>query len=424
MATKWKPRRVQSEDERKVSGGKYIKLAEIGDKFLGYPIFDGDVTKDEPGYYEFFEHWLTAGKGQSVPCAGEDCPLCEDDVPVKRRANTLWWVVEDEKGDKPGEDGEGELRTWTINSIVIDSLADIRSDDKVMGRLFRVKRTDDRGNYSLLPKPDTLAKSVVKDLLKSDDVPDYEDQITKKLNRAMEGLAISRAVEDNDDDDDDEKPAAAKSKSNGGKKGKASGKAAKEKAKEEWPDTLEDVEVVVTDVEKKGNYFTAVTEEYEDSADIYTTEGIEFDFTDLAEGQLVTVSATKDDDGDYILDGEPEVAAAEGDEDGDDNLPDEINETEFEVVSVNADAQTLTLTDGEITFDLFFLDRGPASEIDFDDYKEGAKIIVSAEKDTSDDMVANVIPTVVKEKKAAAKKGGKKTAPAAKKGGKKAGKGK
>lgn len=408
--TKWRPRRVTSEEERKTASSGFIKLSEIGDKFLGHAMFEADPKKNDPGYYEYWEHWLTGGRGQSVPCAGDDCPLCADGDKPKVRANTLWLVLEDENGDKLGD---GELRTWTINSYVISALTDLRSDTKIKGRLFRCSRLDDKGNYMLLPKQTVLAAAQVKEWLADDSAPDYEEQLTTKLNRAMEALAIARAVED--EDDGSEAPARSTRRSANGRgnakpaatrsKGKA--KAAAEPETAEWPDSIEELEVVVSEVDGDGQFFMALHDDYEGDVAVYTSDDIEFDLTELGDGQLVVISATADAEGDYILDAEPYLAENEEEEGGveasGEELPDEITETEFTIVSVNPAEETLSLAGEGMEFDLFFTDTGEAANVDFDDYEEGNVVLVSASQDTSGDMVSELIPTLVTKRKAARK---------------------
>lgn len=421
MAKKeWKPKRVRSEEERSTGGNSsYITLKEDGEKFLGYALFEADPAEDEVGYYEYHEHWVTGGKGQSVPCAGDQCPFCEDGDRPKDRAKSLWLVTTDEKGNKLDPP---QLRIFNLNSRVIKQFTEMRGEgDKIQGRLFRVSRLDDNGNYALLPKDPTLKKSEVKEHLKSKDAPDFDALVTAQLRKAMEGMSVRGAM---DDDDDDDEPTEKKSK----KKDKPakSEKKSKKAAKEEWPDDgLDEEEVTVESVDEEGNFITVESDKYDGTINIYTTEDIEFDLTDLSEGDEVTVTTSeKDGDGDYVLTAEPEAEESDesdeedgdeedgDDEDGDDEgdeeesedgLPDVIEDETFEVVTVDAPESTIDVKsdDLDLEFTLYFLDSGPASKVDFDDYEPGAKIIVSAEKDSTGDLVATKVPKIAgaKEKK-------------------------
>lgn len=413
---KWTPRRVRSEEERGAGSSDFITLSE-GEKFLGYALFDADPAKDDPGYYEYLNHWVQGMKGgRSVPCAGEDCPICEDGEKPRDVALTLWLVTKDENGnllDPP------ELRIFRANSIVIKQLTEKRSEDEpIKGVLMRVSRLDDRGNYVLESKTKKLGKGEVKEALKDDKAPDFDQMVTSQLRKAMEAIGVASAM---DDDDDDDEP--AKSKKSSGKKSKAK---KEEPDTNEWPDDgLDEETVTVAKVEKKGQWIEVESDDYEGTMKVWTTDDIDFDLTDLSKGDEVTVSATgPDDDGDYILSAEPETANGDEPEDEDedakpdedDELPDAIEDVEFEVVSIDTAESTMEVKNEEYEFTLYFLDKGPASKVDFDDYEEGAKITVSAEKDSVGDMVATVVPEVVEEEKP--KKSGSKGGKGAKSSGK------
>jgi len=418
---KWTPRRVRNEEERGTGTSGFITLDE-GEKFLGYALFEADPAEDDPAYYEYLDHWNTAAR-RSVPCAGDDCVFCEDGDKPRDIALTVWLVVKDEKGntlDPP------ELRIFRANSIVIKQLTEMRSEDEtIKGTQFRVTRMDDRGNYMLQPKTKSLKKSEVKEALKDKDAPDLEQMVTGQLRRAMEGIAVARAMDDDDDDDDNEQTQAGK------KAKKTADKSKNGTGDEDWPeDGLDEEEVTVAKVDKEGNWIEATSDEYDGKVKVWTTDSIEFDLTDLSKGDTVTVSADgPDDDGEYILNAEPETEGAEPDDDDDDaakddgeaeggDLPDAIEDEEFTVTAIDTSESTIDVENDELEleFTLYFLDKGPASKVDFDDYEEGAKIKVSAEKDSQGDMVATEIPEVVTEKKS--KKSGAKTSGGKKKGGK------
>jgi len=419
MATKVK--RIRDESEYKSGGGSDFISLDEGEKFLGYALFVGDPKEDETGFFPYKMHWN--GK-TSVPCADEGCPYCEDGERPRSKAYTLWLVTVDVNGSKLGKDGEGELRIFDMPVTVIKQFNEYRhEDEKILGMPWRISRPDEK-TYLVAPKTNTkpLSAKQVKELLKSDEAPDFEQMLTSKLKKANEGIAVARALED---DEDEPRPA---------KKAKASGKKAKDEEPEEeqdetgeWPDELDEVTVTVQSVEDDGNFFTAVSSEYDDTKDIYTTEKLakKFDLTDLEEGQEVTVSATMDDDGDYILSANPEVVEASDDPDeeegeGDNDLPDSLEDVEFVVAATNQAEGTISVKNDEMEFDLYLLDTVKWDE---DDYPEGTKIIVSAEKDRAGDMVTTDAPEIVKAKKAGGKSGGKKAA-AKKTSGKKGGKGK
>lgn len=408
---KYKPRRIRDEADRSTGAAGYISLSEEGQRFLGIALFEGNPAEDEPGYYEYMEHWVQTGaKGGSVPCAGEDCIYCEDGDKPKTRAKSLWLVLKDEKGNELTNDqdlngGKGQLRTFNINSVLIKQFTEMRGEgDKILGRTFRVTRLDDRGNYSLMPKSDTIAKKEVKELLKAKDAPDYDSLITAQLNKAMEGVSVRQVMDDDDDDedeDDDKKTTAKKGKGAKGKAVKDDEDDDKEDEDEkDWPEEGEDEEVTVKKVGTKAdpNTIEVESEDYEGKTVLWGTADI--DVTELSKGDTITVTYETDGDGDKVISEMEEAEAAESDPDKND-LPDSIEDVILEVISVNADESTIEVKNEELEFTLFFLDT---MEIDFDDYEEGAKIKVDAEKDNAGDLVATTVPEVQK-----AKSGGKKS---------------
>jgi hypothetical protein len=198
-STGFKPRRITNEDERKSFSSDYVQLDE-GESFLGYALFEADPKQDDAGYYEYFEHWdMSAGRGgSSVPCADEDCPLCEDGDRPRSRAKTLWLLTE-LNGDKLKKP---ELRIFNFNGKLIKQFTELRAEDeKIMGRLMRVRRADQQGGtYLVLPKTGAMKKGEVKDALK--DAPDLEELIAAQGKKAMQRLAVAKALSDDDDDDD------------------------------------------------------------------------------------------------------------------------------------------------------------------------------------------------------------------------------
>jgi hypothetical protein len=401
--TVWKPKRIRSEEERRSGSSQFLSIDE-GENFVGYALFEADPSVDDPAYYEFAMHWVgTPGqKGAgSVPCADDNCPLCEDGDRPKTRAYSLWLVTQDANKNKLDPP---QLGIWEMNYNVIKMFTEWRAEgDKIKGRLFRVGKLDDRGNYNITPKTETMSATAIKAALKDPNAPDFDAMITSKLRKAMEGMAVARAVED--DDDEDEAP--AKGRKPAGKPA-AEKPAAKTRAKA-WPDDLEDEEVTVSEVDDDGNYFVAAANGFKGTKQVFTTDDIEFELTTLEEDDVVTITAALDDDGDYILSAEPELAESETEEEPDEDedeaededaeesdLPESVEDVEFIVKKVNAGESTIDVENDDLAFELFFLDQGPASEVDFDDYEEGVTIIVSAEKDSQGDMVATEVPKVKK----------------------------
>lgn len=409
----WTPRRVTNEDERGSGSSQYISLVE-GEKFLGFALFEADpaATKDT-GYYEYMEHWVQgAGRGTSVPCAGEDCPFCEDGDRPRTRAKTLWFVVTGPKGEDVNE-----LRIFNFNYNIIKQMTELRSEgDKIKGRLFRISRLDDRGNYAIMPKDTVLKVAEVKEYLADPSAPDFDDLVTSQLRKAMEGVALARAL---DDDDEEETPARGRSRA----KAKAEeDEPEDEEENDEWPEDAEGMIVTIVEVDAEENNITVESDDFSTGIVMWGTD--EVDVTEFDPEDVVEISYVADEAGDLLLTDDPllqdieaegeETEEEEEEETEDGELPDLIEDQEFVIVSVDTENETLEVESEElgIAFTLFFLDQGPAAEVDFDDYKESDKIIVSCEKDSQDDMVATAVPEVVKAKttrRTAAKATGRKT---------------
>lgn len=397
-------RRVRSEDDRATGSGDWMTLQE-GQKFLGVALFDGDPTKDEPGYFEYMDHWHNESH-KSIPCAGDDCPLCEAGERLRNRAKTYWYMI----SGPPNNTELGKVMSFTMNGNLIRLFTEIRGEgDKIKGMPFRVTLLDDRGKYSLLPRTEGKLTAVqVKEFLAT--APKYEDQLNGQLNKAMEGLAVARAM--SEDDEDEEETAEAVP----AKKAAAKAKPAAKKAvdRDPWPDEADDVDVVVVGVE--GSTFTATSDGYEDEALIYGTD--EVDVTDLTEGEIITISWVTDDDGDKVVTElaasevtEPDKDAPDAEED-ENELPATIEGESFEVTEVGTNEEgTLQIKSDELGLDftLYFLE---GSDIDCEDYSVGDKVTVNAERDAMGDMVATEAPAkATARKKAAAKPSGRKSAP-------------
>lgn len=409
MAKEWKPVRVRSEDERSGGSSDYISLEE-GQNFVGYALFEGDPAVDEPGYYEYLEHWHNASQ-RRIPCAGADCPLCEDGDKPKTRAKTLWLVTKDEKKnvlDPPA------LRIFNFNWNIIKVFTEMRAEgDKIKGRSFRISRLDDRGNYAILPKDDKLTATDVKAHAKAKEAPDFEAIVTAQLRKAMEGLAVARAMRDDDDDDAATPVTDAKG---GAKKGKEAPAPEPEDDPEGWPETAEDLQVTVSEVDEQ-NFILVDHDDYGTGEKVWGTKKL--DLTDLAEGDTIIIDYFTDDENDKVastFEKQEAPEPADNAEGGSTNdLPDKIEGMELEVTG-ECDTQNGTIPvrseELETDFLLWVLDT---MKPDWDDFTEGVKFTVTAEKDQMGDLVATEMPEVVKAKGAkAAPKGGRKTAGAGK----------
>jgi len=409
-------KRIRDEKDYKTGGNSDFISLDEGEKFLGYFLGEADETIDDPAFFPYQVHWINGG---SVPCAGDDCPFCEDGDRPRAKAMTLWLITEDEKGT---EFEDGKLMIWDMPVSAIKQFRELRAEgDEIKGRLFRVKRSDEK-TYVVMPKVETITKTATKAALK--DAPDLEAMLTAKLRKALEGVAVARAMNDDDDDDDD---TPARGKSSGAKvsSSKGKGKAAEPdddddddapEPDEEMPEEASSLEVVVTKVSDEN--WIMVKYGDNDAEKVWGTPDV--DVTELVKGQVIAISYVTDEDDDKVLTEDPEEAP-ESEENNGADLPDSLEEVEFEITKIDEDDQTFDVENDELSFTLYFLDKGPASKIDFDDYSVGDKIIVTAEKDATDDMVATQIPEKVEAKKRTTKGTGTTKGAATKKSGAKSG---
>lgn len=369
-------KRIRDEAEYKSGGNSDFIGLDEGEKFLGHFLGTADPKIDDPAFFPYKMHWN--GK-TSVPCDDTDCIYCADGDKPRSKAYTLWLVTIDEAGKKLGKPaGSGELRIFDMPVTVIKQFNEMRSEgDKVQGKMFRVSRPDEK-TYVLVPKETKpLSKTQINELVKSDDAPDFEQMLTNKLKKAMEGTAVQRALEDDDDE-----PAAKSGDKAGKKGGKGKGKAAKEEPETgEWPDEgLDEVTVTVSEAtEDDGNSIEVTHEDYEGAVKVWTTDDIDFDLSDLSEGGEVTITTgAKDDDGEYVLTAEPEVAG--GAKKDDDDAPEDIEDETFELLKVSKAKKTIVVEHNGDELELVGGD-----DIDLEGWKKGHMAVVSAEYDADEE---------------------------------------
>lgn len=400
---KWQPRRIGSEEERNKGRGGFVTLKKTGDFFLGYALFiPKPDAEDNPGYYEYFEHY-TPATGY-VACAGDDCPVCDEGDNPSSRAKTLWLVVDDDL-----DPDTGEVKTFNLNYYMITDFADFLSEDEpVLGQLFRIKRQEGQGKYLIRPKKEKLTKAQIKAALK--DAPDLEKIVRSRMLSVFEELGFADAMEEDDPDEepeeDEDQPKARRGRPKGSKN-----KVKEEPEEEEFDpdeaDEIEDADVTIVSLKKKDNIAKVNYREAE--FNLYGTDDV--DLTEFGKGEIVTVSAAKDSDGDFVV---TSAEASEGEEpEGESEVPDDVEDETVEIVSINPspdDTMTVRMEDG-VEFELFFLDSGEDSndndwaEFDLDDYSEGQQVVISATKDSEGDMLASVFPVAVKAKSGKKKAG-------------------
>jgi hypothetical protein len=158
------PRRVKDEEERSAYSSEYIQL-DKGEKFIGYALFAGRPEGVGGRLLRVLGALRSrlGKRGQSVPCAGEDCPYCEDGEKPRNRAKSAWLVTQ--MGDKKLKDAQ--LMTFTMGPQIIRQMSELRQEgDKIKGRLFRVSRPEER-EYVVAPKTETIKVAEIKEALKA-----------------------------------------------------------------------------------------------------------------------------------------------------------------------------------------------------------------------------------------------------------------
>ena len=328
-------RRVRTKDERN-RPSVFMRL-KAEESFKGIALFEPNPElEDNPGYYEYYDHYDKQGNTY-VPCAGENCPFCAVNDNPSTRAMTVFYF--------PEATGKDRVKIFTMNYRTTTSLADdAEEEDGILGKMIRVKRMDDKGDYKvrvLNDKPLTAkqlksAMTVLEDVVGENGL---EGLINTQLKRQLERLNAIAAL---DDDDDDEEEEATPARSTRGKA------------------------TATVDVDE---------DEDEDEE------------ADEDEDEEEEASADEDEDED-----EEESDEDEEEEESDEEEDEEEGETEMsvEIVKVNESEETFDVKiDGKGSKVKMWV--GNDLEPDYDDFKKGDTATVTAAKDDDDDWVLTSI---------------------------------
>jgi hypothetical protein len=304
------------------------------ESFKGIALFEPDPELDDnPGYLEYYDHYDKQGNTY-VPCAGENCPFCAANDNPSTRALTTWYFPE-------ASDVKDQIKVFTMNYSTINDMTDEAEEEAgILGKTIRVKRLDDRGNYKvrvLSDKP--LTKKHIADLLKrlEDLFKDgLEGLVLTQLKRQIERLKAISALDDDEDDDDDDEPKAKRATTKT-RRGKAEEE--EEDDDEEDDEEDEDDEEETTDEEeedeeeeeeddeeeedeeeeeeeaeaveiKAGVYEIIRIKEADETFDLqnddgkvkmWLGDGVDVDYDEIKKGVSVTVDASQDDEGDWII---------------------------------------------------------------------------------------------------------------------------
>jgi hypothetical protein len=339
-------RQIKSKDERK-SGNLFLRL-KTDEKFKGNALFEMNPEAEKnPGYYEYLEHYDNSNNTY-VPCTGDDCYMCELGDNPSGKALTLWHF--------PDEDAKDQMKVFKLNGFLIRDFTEIEEEEGgVKGRLFRVKRLSDRGEYRATPQADKpLTQKEIKELLK--DAPDFEEMVLKQAKNAFQAHKATAALEDADDDDDedDDDDDEVETSSKGGKAKDKSKKAAKDDDDEEDDDEDED--------------------EDEDEDDEDDEEDEEEDEDDDEEEES--------DDDDEDEDEEPD------DDEGDES--ESVEKVKATVKATNEKDETITLVEFEGKKNVKAW-VGQDLEVDFDKVEKGSEITVDAAQDDEGDWILTAV---------------------------------
>lgn len=357
-------RTVKTKKDRN-TGGFFTRLKT--DEWLkAHALFtpDPEAAKN-PGYYEYFEHYDKTNN-LFVPCAGDDCYMCELGDNPSGRAITLLYFPENPEKEK--------FKILKLNGFMIRDFGEIEEEEGgVLGRYFRIKRLDDNGKYRVSVSTDRkkLTSAEVKALLKeaAENKMDLPALTMNQLRAALKKVEGVNALSDDDDDDDDEDEETT-TKARKGKEEK------KSKAKDEDEDETDDDD-----------------EDEEDEADDEEDEDEDENEDEDEEDE--------DEDGD---DEEDEEDSDDSDEEDEDESGEATELKGVEVVNVSEKDETVTVKiDGKSKK----MWCGDGFEIDFEKVKKGVTADFTVMTDDEGDYI--ITGYKVKKAKAETKEKGKKT---------------
>jgi hypothetical protein len=295
------------------------------ESFAAYALFEPDPEVDDnPGFFEYYDHWDQQGNTY-VPCVGDNCPFCAANLNPSTRALTAWYFPNNDKGD--------QIKLFTMNfGTTEQAAAESDDEDGIMGKLVKVRRMNDGGDYRVrIQKDKPLTKKEISALLKELEEMDLPGMVDANLARQLERLKALDALEDDEDDDEDEDD-EPKSK----RRGKAIKDEDEDDEEEEEEDEDDDEEEEDEDEDEdedddeddddeedddedeeedetiSGSSFEVVkasasdeTFDLKDSdgkkAKYWVNQGVDVDYDDFAKGQMITIDAQKDDEGDWII---------------------------------------------------------------------------------------------------------------------------
>jgi hypothetical protein len=306
------------EDRRRPSVFMRLKTDEY---FKGIALFEPDPElKDNPGYYEYYDHYDKQAN-QYVPCAGDKCPFCAANDNPSTRAITVWYF--------PENDAKDQIKLFTLNYGTINDITDEAEDeDGILGKKIRIKRLSDKGDYKVKVTSDkALSKTDIKKamkLLEEKFEDGLEAVVEKQLVAQMERLKAMEALEDDDEDDedeveeedDDEEEEESDDDDDDEEEEESDDDDDDEEEEEEeesddddddeeeeeeegGEDDIVGTEYVIKKVNEKDEIFDLEGED--GKVKMWLGEGVDVDYDEAKVGATISVNASQDDEGDWII---------------------------------------------------------------------------------------------------------------------------
>jgi hypothetical protein len=346
-------RQVRTKEDRK-RPSVFIRL-KAEEMFKGHALFEPDVELDDnPWYFEYFSHYDKQAN-QYVPCSGAKCPFCAANDNPSTRALTLWYFPE-------AANEADKIKVFEFNYTTTNDLIDEAEDeDGMLGKVVRVKRLNDGGDYKVKITADKPLLAKAKALaLKEADVKFPNGLIAlveRQLAAQMERLKALDALDDDEEDEDEEEEIKPKAK-----KGKPAPEPEDEEddddEEEDDEDDSDDEDDEDADEDEAGEIESIEDEEFDllsvskaknsvkvehDGETIELTGDDDVDVSEFKKGETVTISADYDEDEEtWTLTEiapaeEAEEEAEEEDDDDEEEEDDDDNEAEEEDDDAEAD---------------------------------------------------------------------------------------
>lgn len=323
-------RRVTSREDR--SRPSVFHRLKTDESFVGHALFEPDPELDDNGgYFEYYVHNDQQAK-RYVPCAGDNCPFCAANDNPGTRALTAWLFP------------DNEIKLFEINWSTVQALDDESDDeDGILGKMLRIKRMDDKGQYRVKvlsgPKAKPLTKAEQKKVLAElEEKFDLQGVVEKRLRAELDRMSAEDVLDDEDDDEDEENEEPDVPATKAKRTGKARARVEEDESdEEEDEDESEDEDENEEDEEDEsededededteededenedeedqvltGNFTVSrvlqdgeiihFTNEDEDKYKMYAGEGLEIDLDEVTKGVEVKLSAVQDEEGDWII---------------------------------------------------------------------------------------------------------------------------